>query len=148
MLCPRKNLSKIPSKRTQSVIKLILSSGQGRSGYFLRRPSAAQLLRLYAVLRYLGCCRCILALKQIYRQIPNSGAHCNGIIHRACAGNDLTSRGFGNYFRDTTPNQVPLLISRQLIKDFHGDGRATGKRNPGQSLQGHRSFNRFLNAGQ
>ena len=36
------------------------------------------------------------------RQVPNNGAHCNGIVHRACAANDLTSRGFGNYFRDTT----------------------------------------------
>ncbi len=24
------------------------------------------------------------------------------MIHRACAGNDLTSRGFGNYLRDIT----------------------------------------------
>ncbi len=81
----------------------------------LRRPYAAQLRRLYAVLRYLGCHRWFLALKQIYRQIPNSGAHCNGIIHRACAVNDLTSRSFSNYFWDTTLMVVNFRTA-QIIK--------------------------------
>ena len=36
--------------------------------------------------------------------------HCTGRIHRACAGNDLTDRGIGNYLWDKTRlgNDLPL----------------------------------------
>ncbi len=51
---PIKKLQNTPGKCIQSIIKLVLSSGQGRSGCLLRRPYAAQLHRHYAVLRYLG----------------------------------------------------------------------------------------------
>jgi hypothetical protein len=35
---------------------------------------------------------------------------CTGLIHRACAANDLTDRGFGNYLWVTTllGNDLPL----------------------------------------
>ena len=45
--------------------------------------------------------------------ISNSAAHCTWLIHRACTGNDLTARGFGNYLWDATLLRKDLPLSER-----------------------------------
>ena len=60
--------------------------------------SAAQDLRCALIFGMLPMVPCTYIK---YRQIPNIGAHCNSINHRACAVNNLASRVFSNYLQVT-----------------------------------------------
>jgi hypothetical protein len=76
-------------------------STYGRSGYLLRRPYAGQLHGLLAVLHLFEMMPRYLQTRNNVAPSQIGAAHGTGLIHRACATNDLTDRGIGHYFWDT-----------------------------------------------
>ena len=114
----------------------------------LAQPNGGQVVCCAGPMRvsytdFLLCCTiwdgATLFLVRRYRgNISNSAAHGTGLIHRACAGNDLTARGFGNYLSDTSPlrNDLPLA-ERYSDKRYKAPGpqafgNVGGQIEPGQ----------------
>ena len=125
-------------------------SALGRSGCLLRRPYAGQLHGLFAVRHLFGMLLLALRTMKNAAQSQIGAAHGTGLIHRACAGNDLTARGFGNYLSDTSPlrNDLPLA-ERYSDKRYKAPGpqafgNVGGQIEPGQKTISRKPARRAL----